>query len=65
MKGRLKNDLRKGHGEIFVPKTYDVKIIDQEDHPIYGQRYKVEGEDDWFEENAFEFINKEEKKNDN
>jgi hypothetical protein len=33
-----------------------VKIINEENHPIFGKRYKVEGHDEWFEENCFEWV---------
>jgi hypothetical protein len=33
-----------------------VNITDTEDHPTYGRRYKVEGYNEWFEENCFDWI---------
>ena len=33
-----------------------IKIINEENHPIFGKRYKVVGCDEWFEENCFEYI---------
>lgn len=56
MKGKLKNNLRKGHGELFSVSNRNVEIIDKEEHPIYRKRYKVKGYEIWFEENAFEYI---------
>lgn len=64
MIGRLKNDLRIGNGCLFgVKGKIDVEIIDEENHPIYGKRYKIPEYDVWFEENAFEYIIEEDNKN--
>ncbi|MFA5715946.1 MAG: hypothetical protein WC998_09405 [Candidatus Paceibacterota bacterium] len=36
-----------------------VRIIAQEDHPLWGRRYKIEDYDEWCEANCFEFIKEE------
>lgn len=33
-----------------------VTIVDKEEHHIFGTRYKIEGNDIWFEPNCFEYV---------
>lgn len=35
------------------PMSGEVSIVDEEDHPIFGKRYKIFGYGEWFEENCF------------
>lgn len=57
MIGKLKNDLRIGDRRLFgLHGSRIVEIVDTENHPIYGKRYKILGYDNWFEENCFEYI---------
>ena len=51
-------------GQLFIgagrPYTRIVRgyvdITAEEDHPVYGKRYRVLGFEDWFEANCFEWI---------
>lgn len=54
---KLKCDLLIGWNEIYPIHEKNVVITDYEDNKLYGRRYKIEGDDDWFEENSFEYIN--------
>lgn len=56
MTGRLNKVLEIGRGNPFYVNNRAVAITQEEDHPIYGKRYKVAGYDEWFEANAFEYI---------
>jgi hypothetical protein len=56
MNAVLKENLRIGNGRSFTIKDRNVEIIDRMNHPIYGKMYKVLYYDEWFEENAFEYI---------
>jgi hypothetical protein len=59
MIGKLKDgEYRVGHNRHFVVphKGQEVNITDTEDHFIWGKRYKIEGYDEWFEENCFEYV---------
>lgn len=33
-----------------------VTILEKEEHPIFGTRYLIEGNEEWFEANCFEYI---------
>lgn len=42
---------------VFRPNVSGkVAITDEETHPIWGKRYKIEGSTEWFEENCFEHV---------
>jgi hypothetical protein len=59
MEGKLKNkDFYIGYRTPFSTseKGKIVTIIDSENHPIYGRRYKILGYDAWFENNCFEYV---------
>jgi hypothetical protein len=60
VKGKLKKDqLFIGAGNsrpIVVPNGEAVTIVDMEDHPLWGRRYKVLGFDFWFEANCFDYV---------
>lgn len=36
-----------------------VKISEEENHPVWGKRYKIIGYTEWFEENCFEYVKEE------
>lgn len=60
-KGKLKStSLLIGNHEAFtvhgIPENMEVKITNEENHHIYGKRYKIIGYDEWFEENCFEYV---------
>jgi hypothetical protein len=46
-----------GHRRPFsLPSGATVNITEEQNHPIYGKRYKVSGYEDWFEANCFEYV---------
>lgn len=54
-----KTNLFVGNGERFldIPSGAKVEIVDEEDHYLYGKRYKIKGYEEWFEANCFSDIN--------
>lgn len=58
IQGKLKNtDFFIGDGyHISVPAGKYVRIVEEEDNPIYGKRYKIIGYSTWFGENCFECV---------
>ena len=58
MRGKFKNaDFFIGRRQAFSCPTGGVVIItEEENHPIFGKRYKVSGFSVWFEANCFEYI---------
>jgi hypothetical protein len=55
--GTLKDGkFRIGAGTPYLIMLDRVVIVDEEEHHLWGKRYKISGCDDWFEENCFEKI---------
>ncbi|MFA5307756.1 MAG: hypothetical protein WC365_09965 [Candidatus Babeliales bacterium] len=43
-----------GNRERFCAPKGEVVITEVENNPLWGKRYKIEGYEEWFEENCFE-----------
>ena len=59
MQGKLKNDrfFEGNRTPISMPdKGKLVTLTHEENHPIFGKRFKISGYDQWFEANCFEYI---------
>ena len=58
MEGLLKKELVIGDKKpYYIAESGKwVQIIDRQEHPIFGTRYKIFGRHEWFEENCFEEI---------